>query len=355
MAYRINYIKHQLQFKFKAGTSRGVLTEKEVYYIIVHKEDAPTVKGVGECAPLVKLSIDDRPDFEMHLGLFCQKAMKISGASELYSLTGIRAFPSILTGLEMAFQDLKNRGKRIVYDEDFVQKGTRIPINGLVWMGDKDFMFEQIKAKLDAGFDCIKMKIGAINFEEECELLRYIRAQFSAEQITLRVDANGAFSPQNALEKLKILSDFDMHSIEQPIKQGQWDDMAELCRVTPLAIALDEELIGVVEVSEKKRLLQHIQPQYIILKPTLIGGFQSSDEWINLAKQQQLDWWMTSALESNVGLNAIAQFTAKHQVTLPQGLGTGQLFRNNIDSPLSIEKGHIFYDQAKDWDNSSWS
>ena len=355
MAYQINYIKHQLQFKFKAGTSRGVLTEKEVYYLIVQHEDHPEIKGIGECAPLVKLSIDDRPDFDMHLDLFCQNARSISHPSEIYQLSGIQEFPSIITGLEMAFQELGNGGNRVIYDEEFVMNETKIPINGLVWMGDKQFMFDQIKAKIEAGFDCIKMKIGAINFEEECELLHYIRTQFSAKEITLRVDANGAFTKQNALEKLKTLSAFELHSIEQPIRQGQWDEMAELCRITPLPIALDEELIGITALTDKKRLLQHINPQYIILKPTLMGGFKSSEEWIQLAESRQMAWWMTSALESNIGLNAIAQFTAKHQVSLPQGLGTGQLFHNNIDSPLSIKKGHIFYNQQKKWDDQLWS
>ena len=252
----------------------------------------------------------------------------------------------------MAFLDLANGGKRITYSREFIENASRIPINGLVWMGDKSFMFEQIKNKLNAGFQCIKMKIGAINFKEECELLRYIRQQFSADEIILRVDANGAFQPQEALEKLKQLAEYDIHSIEQPIKQGQWPEMAELCLKTPLPIALDEELIGIYSHTEKAQLLKNIKPQYIILKPSLMGGFKSADAWIEHAETQHIGWWMTSALESNIGLNAIAQFTAKHQVNVPQGLGTGQLFHNNIASPLSIEQGQIFYDTTKTWDLS---
>lgn len=352
MAFQLTYKKHQLHFKFRAGTSRGVLTHKNTYYLLLTHTDFPNRLGIGEAAPLIKLSIDDREDFEEKLGFYCQQASTLTTIEQIYQLSDIQEFPSIITGLEMAFLDFNNGGNRIIFDRNFVELGKALPINGLVWMGDKQFMFEQIKSKLEAGFSCIKMKIGAINFEEECDLLRYIRQQFSAKDITLRVDANGAFSPTEALEKLKILSEFDMHSIEQPIKQGQWNEMAALCEKTPLPIALDEELIGIHDKKTKQELLTHIKPQFIILKPTLIGGFQSSDEWISLAQASSIDWWMTSALESNIGLNAIAQFTEKHQVNMPQGLGTGQLFHNNIDSPLRIEKGAIFYDNKKHWNLS---
>ncbi|MGB0522214.1 MAG: o-succinylbenzoate synthase [Flammeovirgaceae bacterium] len=349
MSYQIRYKYHQLHFKFKAGTSRGVMTKRDVYFITIYHTNSPQTIGLGECAPLVKLSIDDVPDYEEQLAHFCQKAAQLNSLQELYNLEGIAAFPSILTGLEMAFQDLANGGKRLLYDAAFMNSGARIPINGLVWMGTKSFMYDQIKTKLDAGFKCIKMKIGAINFDEECELLAYVRKQFAPSDITLRVDANGAFSPQEALDKLQRLAQFDIHSIEQPIKQKQWDAMAELCEKSPLPIALDEELIGITR-SQKEQLLKHISPPYIILKPTLVGGFASSNEWIQLAESLNIGWWMTSALESNIGLNAIAQFTAMHQVSIPQGLGTGQLFHNNIPSPLSIENGSIFYDQSMPWD-----
>ncbi|MFT5915336.1 MAG: o-succinylbenzoate synthase [Flammeovirgaceae bacterium] len=347
--FQIQIIPHQLQFKFKAGTSRGVLTEKTVYYLKLWDVENPNVVGVGECAPLVKLSIDDIPDFEEKLEEICIEVTDLESIEDIYGLSGIESFPSIITGLEMAFLDLENGGKKLIYDSDFHAGKTRVPINGLIWMGDKEFMFQQIREKLEAGFDCIKMKIGAIDFEQECELLNFMRKQFSAKELTLRVDANGAFAPKEALEKLKRLSEYELHSIEQPIKAGQFAEMAKLCEQTPLPIALDEELIGVHKTEAKSNLLNQIQPQYIILKPTLMGGFRSSEEWIQLAESQNIAWWMTSALESNIGLNAIAQFTAKHQVKVPQGLGTGQLFHNNISSPLEIENGEIFYDSKVDW------
>jgi L-alanine-DL-glutamate epimerase-like enolase superfamily enzyme len=216
-------------------------------------------------------------------------------------------------------------------------------------MGSESFMKEQIAKKIEAGFSCIKMKIGAIYFQQEINLLKSIRNQFSSKDIELRVDANGAFHPTNALEKLKILSDLDLHSIEQPIKQGQIDAMATLCKKTPLPIALDEELIGVFSVTKKQELLQTINPQYIILKPSLVGGFSGSDEWINLAEKQNIGWWITSALESNVGLNAIAQYTYTKQSIMPQGLGTGSLFTNNFECPMQVNNGQLQYNNLKNW------
>ena len=219
-------------------------------------------------------------------------------------------------------------------------------------MGDKSFMKEQIAQKLSEGFSCIKMKIGAIDFKTEIDLLQNIRSEFSASEIELRVDANGAFTPNDALEKLQLLSELELHSIEQPIKQGQWQEMAALCEQTPLPIALDEELIGVFSLSEKQKLLETIQPQYIILKPSLIGGFKGSDEWISLAQKQNIGWWITSALESNVGLNAISQYTFTKNVKLPQGLGTGSLYTNNISSPLRISNGTLLYDTNLSWETN---
>jgi len=236
-----------------------------------------------------------------------------------------------------------------LFYSEFTKGKQSIPINGLVWMGDKEFMKRQIKEKLAAGFSCIKMKIGAIDFETEIDLLKSIRKEFSATEIELRVDANGGFTPKNALEKLKRLSELEIHSIEQPIKQGQFEEMAMLCEKTPLPIALDEELIGVFSIERKRKIIQTIQPQFIILKPSLVGGFKGSEEWIELANSHNIAWWITSALESNVGLNAIAQWTFTLNNTMPQGLGTGGLYTNNFDSPLEIQKGSLHYNNSKKW------
>jgi L-alanine-DL-glutamate epimerase-like enolase superfamily enzyme len=219
-------------------------------------------------------------------------------------------------------------------------------------MGEKQFMFDQIKSKLEEGWNCIKLKIGAIDFEAELELLKYIRSQFSKSDIELRVDANGAFSPDNALEKLHRLAEMDLHSIEQPIKQHQWNEMAELCEKTPLPIALDEELIGIFDFAEKRKVMETIQPQYLIFKPSFIGGFKGTQEWIDLCDEFKTPWWMTSALESNIGLNAIAQWTAILDNHLPQGLGTGQLYTNNIESPLRVNGGFLTYENNGEWDLS---
>lgn len=257
--------------------------------------------------------------------------------------------PALKFGLETALLDLHQQAEVLLYQTPFSKGQEGIVINGLIWMGERQFMFDQIKSKIDLGFRCIKMKIGAIDFAEEISLLKYIRSQFSKDDIELRVDANGAFSPESALDKLNQLSDYDLHSIEQPIKQGQFDEMARLCEITPLAIALDEELIGVTLFSQKERLLSQIKPQYIILKPSLVGGLKASDEWINIAESIKIGWWATSALESNVGLNAIAQWVSNKHIKMPQGLGTGQLFTNNINSPLYVKGEMLHYDPSKSW------
>ncbi|MGB7786581.1 MAG: o-succinylbenzoate synthase, partial [Salinimicrobium sp.] len=232
---------------------------------------------------------------------------------------------------------------------EFTRGNKAIPINGLVWMGEERFMKEQIIQKIEQGFSCIKLKIGAIDFETEIGLLKYIRKEFSSEEIEIRVDANGAFSASEAMEKLKKLSELELHSIEQPVKQGQWELMAQLCEKTPLPIALDEELIGITGVTKKQELLQTIKPQYLIFKPSLIGGFRGTDEWISLAEKQKTGWWITSALESNVGLNAIAQYTFSTNNPMPQGLGTGGLYTNNFEAPLEVEKGHLWYRPKQEW------
>jgi len=337
-----SYKKYILNFKVPSGTSRGVLRTKETWFIILKEKDAT---GIGECGILRTLSIDDRPDYEEKLQWVCSNIHL--GLEELLDRT--TEFPSIQFGLEQAFLSLQSETPFLLHPSKFTQSQEAIDINGLIWMGEKKYMNSQIKEKIKAGFSCIKMKIGAIDFDTELELLNSIRKEFSARDIELRVDANGAFSPNTALEKLKRLSDLELHSIEQPIKAGQFNEMARLCEVSPLAIALDEELIGVFSVTKKEEVLQTINPQYIILKPSLIGGYRGGEEWIALAENQNIGWWITSALESNVGLNAIAQWTYTLSSNLPQGLGTGSLFTNNIESPLEVAKGQLRYNTKEHW------
>lgn len=336
------YHKYILNFKQASGTSRGILKEKETWFIVLQYRDQ---KGIGECGVFRGLSCDDVPNYEDVLKWTCAN---IHLGLEVL-LKELTEFPSIQFGLEMAFLSFESQDEFELFPSAFTQGKAGIPINGLIWMGDEAFMKNQIKAKIEAGFSCIKMKIGAINFQTEVDLLKSIRKEFSSNDIELRVDANGAFQPSEALEKLKILSDLDLHSIEQPIKQGQVKDMARLCEKTPLPIALDEELIGVTSVTKQSELLQTIKPQYIILKPSLIGGFCGSKSWISAAEKINIGWWITSALESNVGLNAISQFTYQLHSKLPQGLGTGSLFTNNIESPLQVKRGALEYKKELKW------
>ncbi len=340
---KASYHKHILEFKRPSGTSRGVLKTKETWFLVL-QEGAK--KGIGECGILRTLSIDDRPDYEEKLKWTCEHIHL--GVEALWE--ALKEFPSIQFGVEMAFKSLENENPYELFPSLFTSGKAAIPINGLIWMGDKAFMKSQIEDKLKEGFDCIKMKIGAIDFETELELLSFIRSQFSKDTIELRVDANGAFSPDTALTKLAALAQYDLHSIEQPIKQGQLDEMADLCKETPFPIALDEELIGVFDVTEKQKLLQTIRPQYIILKPSLIGGFKGTKEWIDIATSMNIGWWITSALESNIGLNAIAQFTYTLQSDMLQGLGTGSLYTNNYESPLEVKKGQLWYDPSRVWE-----
>ncbi|AXO79422.1 o-succinylbenzoate synthase [Olleya aquimaris] len=340
---KATYHKHILNFKTPSGTSRGVLKTKETWFVIIKKDGK---QGIGECGILRGLSADDTPDYEAQLHYTCQNINL--GLEVLYIKN--HEYPSIQIGLEMAFNSLKSQDPFILYPSQFTNGKASIDINGLIWMGNQDFMTAQIKDKIASGFSCIKLKIGAIDFQTELDILKGIRQNFSESDIELRVDANGAFNPNEALEKLKQLSEYNLHSIEQPIKAGQFEAMANLCQQTPLPIALDEELIGVFDDSKKETLLQAINPQYIILKPSFIGGFKGSDTWINLAEQQNIGWWITSALESNVGLNAIAQYTFTKHSKLPQGLGTGSLFTNNINSPLQVKNGTLQYNINTNWD-----
>jgi len=337
---------HVLQFKSPAGTSRGTLISKQSFFIIVQDEKNPGVRGIGEAGILPGLSIDDPNELEDKLNEVCQNI----NDSQFYLEKGLTDFPAIRFGLETALIDFNENGKRVLFPSDFTNGQDSIEINGLVWMGEFDFMRKQIIEKIESGFSCIKLKIGAIGFDEEIELIKSIRKEFSEKDIEIRVDANGAFSKENALDKLKTLSEFKLHSIEQPIKQGQWQEMAKLCETSPLPIALDEELIGISTKDKKIKLLETIKPQYIILKLGLLGGFQQSEEWIEIAKENNTGWWVTSALESNIGLNAIAQWTHSLGNKMPQGLGTGQLYINNFESPLAIEKGRLHYKPGQNWD-----
>jgi o-succinylbenzoate synthase len=357
MMLKASWQPYTLQFKFDAGTSRGVLRQKNTWYLLLNDTNRPGITGIGECGPLAGLSPDDRPDFEQHLTALCYTLNKLELPEHVEPEQLARElvpaeFPAIRFGLETALYDLLQGGTRIIFNNSFSQGKQAIPINGLIWMGDKAFMLKQIQEKLAQGYSCIKIKIGAIDFEEECRLLAYIRERFSASEITLRVDANGAFSPQKAQQYLERLAHYDLHSIEQPIKAGQWTQMNVLCAQTPLPIALDEELIGINNIEEKAELLDTINPQYIILKPTLVGGMGGCREWIHLAEARNIPWWITSALESNIGLNAISQFTAEFSPVLPQGLGTGQLYHNNIAAPLQISGGELHYNASQGWDLS---
>ncbi len=340
---KASFKKYALQFKIPSGTSQGVLKAKETYYLILSDSEK---MGVGECGLFKGLSIDDRPDYEEKLQWVCNHIHL--GEKKLYS--ELVDFPSIQIGIETAFKSFKSNNKFELFPSEFTRGEQSIQINGLVWMGDQTFMKQQIAEKLKNGFRCIKMKIGAIDFKAEIDLLKSVRKEYAASDIELRVDANGAFTPSGALEKLKVLSDLRIHSIEQPIKKGQWQEMARLCEDTPLPIALDEELIGIVSDERKQELLYTINPQYIILKPSLIGGFKGCDYWISLAENKKIGWWITSALESNIGLNAISQYTFLKKSTLPQGLGTGSLFTNNIPSPLIISNGKLKINSNSKWD-----
>ena len=370
--YKIDISERTLHFKQPAGTSRGVYTTRHSYYLTLTSDEMPGVEGVGECATLPDLSCDAKPEYEMTLRQVCQMVEQMGRIP--YDM--IRAYPSITFGLETAFASFFDAAKKFLEivpaegassSEMLKQKGGSVPvgmenlvdlfdspfgkgeegitINGLVWMGTYEEMLARLEEKLQAGFHCVKLKIGAIDFFKELDLIKRIRDVYTQEQVELRVDANGGFLPENAMSQLEALAKYDIHSIEQPIKQHQWPKMAQLCRETPLPIALDEELIGVNVRSMKEALLDTIRPQYIILKPSLHGGIYGCNEWIQLASQRGIGSWITSALESNIGLNAIAHYAAKvygPNVEMPQGLGTGQLFTDNIPMPLEIRGDKLF-------------
>ena len=371
--YKIEISERTLHFKQPAGTSRGVYTTRHSYYLTLTSDEMPGIEGVGECATLPDLSCDAKPEYAVTLRQVCQMVEQMGRIP--YDM--IRAYPSITFGLETAFASFFDAAKKLLEivpaegasssSEMLKQKGVSVPagmenlvdfydspfgrgeegitINGLVWMGTYEEMLARLEEKLQAGFHCVKLKIGAIDFFKELNLIKRIRDVYTKEQVELRVDANGGFLPENAMSQLEALAKYDIHSIEQPIKQHQWPKMAQLCRETPLPIALDEELIGVNVRSMKEALLDTIRPQYIILKPSLHGGIYGCNEWIQLADQRGIGSWITSALESNIGLHAIAHYAAKvygPNVQMPQGLGTGQLFTDNIPMPLEIRGDKLF-------------
>ena len=370
--YKIDISERTLHFKQPAGTSRGVYTTRHSYYLTLTSDEIPGVEGVGECATLPDLSCDAKPEYAVTLRQVCQMVEQMGRIP--YDM--IRAYPSITFGLETAFASFFDAAKKLLeivpaegasssemlkqkggsvpagmenlvdlYDSPFGRGEEGITINGLVWMGTYEEMLARLEEKLQAGFHCVKLKIGAIDFFKELVLIKRIRDVYTREQVELRVDANGGFLPENAMSQLEALAKYDIHSIEQPIKQHQWPRMAQICRETPLPIALDEELIGVNVRSMKEALLDTIRPQYIILKPSLHGGIYGCNEWIQLADQRGIGSWITSALESNIGLHAIAHYAAKvygPNVQMPQGLGTGQLFTDNIPMPLEIRGDKLF-------------
>lgn len=342
-AMKASYQKYMLNFKRPSGTSRGIMTEKETWFIILEENGK---KGIGECGILRGLSADDRDDYEEKLKWVCENIYL--GETALWE--ALLEFPSIQFGVEMAFLSLKSENPYVLFPSKFTSSSKSIVINGLVWMGEASFMKQQIEEKLATGFNCIKLKIGAIDFQKELDLLQFIRSHFSSEQIEIRVDANGAFTLNEALDKLNQLNQFELHSIEQPIKKGNIQAMSDLCKNTPFPIALDEELIGIFSLEEKEKLLQKIRPQYIILKPSFIGGFRGTKEWIDLADKYGIGWWITSALESNIGLNAISQWTFIQNSKMPQGLGTGALYTNNFECPLEVSQGQLWYNTSKKWD-----
>ena len=338
MTYHIE--EKVLHFKQPAGTSRGVYTTRRSWFVTLADENGR--QGVGECAPLPNLSCDDLPDYGKKLEEILNESIP-----NLDDLSHLKEYPSMLFGIETALLNLKT-GSSMLFDTPFGRGEEGIPINGLVWMGSFEEMQQRIEQKLAQGFHCVKLKIGAIDFNAELELLKKIRSRYSRQEIELRVDANGAFSPDEALQKLEQLSLYDIHSIEQPIRQQQWSDMAMLCRESPIPIALDEELIGVNDPAMKRHMLNIIKPRYIILKPSLHGGMAGCREWIDTAREMGIGSWITSALESNIGLNAIAQFASAvygDHITMPQGLGTGQLFTDNIPMALDIRGDMLFLDK----------
>jgi o-succinylbenzoate synthase len=335
------YKKYKFLFKIPGGTSRGILYEKYSWFLILKNNSKV---GVGECSVINGLSVDDPSKIESKLDWIC---LNINTVPSLL-FKELIDFPAIAFGLEMALKAVDSVKENVLFPSTFTNGKNSIPINGLVWMGDIDFMKSQVDLKLSEGYRCLKLKIGALDFDKEYSLLKSIRDKYSSSELEIRLDANGAYSYKESLRILNKLSELNIHSIEQPIKAGQIKQMSELCISSPIPIALDEELIGINSIEDKIKLIEEIKPQYIILKPSLIGGFKSSQEWINILPNST-KYWVTSALESNVGLSAISQWVYTLNCSLPQGLGTGSLFSNNFSSPLSIKNAKLHYNKNNNW------
>lgn len=352
---QLHYSRRTLRFTFPARTSRGALTEHVAWYLHLTDTAQPGVEGLGEAAPLAGLSPDYGPGFEVQLAALCETLNQAQLPADV-TLEDVLAlvppeWPALRFGLETALLDLHHGGRRHLFDNAFSRGEAGLPINGLIWMGDAAFMREQIRKKLTEGYSCLKLKIGSLDFATELQLLAEIRAEAGPDELTLRVDANGAFAPAEALGKLEQLARFELHSIEQPIRAGQWAAMGEVCRYSPVPVALDEELIGVTDPARQAALLHETRPAYIILKPTLVGGMAAALEWWQLAEEQNISWWLTSALESNIGLNAISQLAGEYALpNFPQGLGTGQLYHNNLAAPLHIRHGQLHLESQGAWE-----
>jgi len=340
---KASYLPYIFKFNFPGGTSRGILTEKPSWHIKLWHSECPEIFGTGEVSIIPGLS----PELPKNIIETLKKL--VDNPDNFINNFDLTNYPALKFGIETALLDLKNGGRKILFPSEFTEGKKGISINGLIWMGKKDEMLTRLKEKVKQGFTCIKIKVGAIDFQHELELLKYIRDTFSANDVEIRVDANGAFSPNEALEKLEKLNKYKLHSIEQPIKQNQWKKMAELCKQTPIPIALDEELIGITTNENKIKILETLNPHYVIFKPSLIGGLEETKKWSICANELNIGWWVTSALEGNIGLNAIAQWTYQNGSDMPQGLGTGQVFSNNIDSPLNIQKNKLWYHTNQNW------
>lgn len=337
-----DFCSYRLDLRFEARTSRSSMHHKDTYFIRVYDDSEPEIFGIGECALFRGLSADDCSDYELRLSRVCRDIVSVTDPEDI-------GMSSIAFGLETALQDLRHGGSRVIYPGKWAAGQSDITINGLVWMGSAEQMMSRLAEKLEQEFRCVKLKIGGIDFAKELEMLDYVRSAWGPDKVELRLDANGAFDPRDALHRLERLARYDIHSIEQPIKAGQAKAMREICRNSPIPVALDEELIGSRRYDDQARLLDTIMPQYVILKPALCGGFQAANRWISLARQREAGWWATSAMESDIGLNAIAQWAASFSPAMPQGLGTGALYSNNIPSPLRLEGDRLSLDPDGSW------
>lgn len=361
MALKASFVKKTFHFNFRARTSRGTMTERDSWFLKIVDEGDDQLYGVGEAGPLPGLSVELDDQYEAELSRFVKQFNDAQFELDQFTssdpaeneqmlsqkLNGIRNYPSILFAFETALLDFLGGGKKVLFNNRFTA-GDPIDINGLIWMSGLDITLQQIEIKIQEGFNCIKLKVGGLDFEKECDILQYVRRKYFKKDISVRLDANGAFKPEEAMFKLHQLAKFDIHSIEQPIKPGL-PEMADFCKNSPIPIALDEELIGINTLDKKKELLARLKPNFIVLKPSLHGGISGSREWIDLAEAMGIGWWMTSALESNVGLNAIAQFTAQFNNPLHQGLGTGKIYEDNFESPLEVKSGKLSLKSGQNW------